>query len=119
MPQKSLAGSINSISTYPLTLGMLRPLTTRQTTSRRAELDRIRVSPAGKLFALRRAAPLSNTMTVFNSSRIGCAGLPASVGRLRSVTSTSRHTGFERVERAELLLEVMGKITQHTKNTGT
>src|SRR5215469_8110963 len=82
---------------------MLRPVTTLHTTSRAFELERIRLMPAGKLLALRKTAPFSKTMTVFNSSRIGWVGEFAWPGRLRRVTLTSRHTGFERGDAPDLL----------------
>jgi hypothetical protein len=46
--------------------------------------------------ALRRTAPLSNTITVLISSRTGFAEPPSSAGKLRIVTATSRQTGLER-----------------------
>jgi hypothetical protein len=63
------------------------------------------VCPIGRLFVLRMTAPLSNTMTVLPSSRNGWAWLPASAGKLRIVTPTSKQTGLERADCPEALSE--------------
>jgi len=97
---------MNSTSTYPFTLGRLRPPTTRHTTSRPFGFERITVSPTGILFVLRRTAPLSNTMTVLPSSRIGWVTPLASFGKLRMVTPTSRQTGLERGDWPALFSEL-------------
>src|SRR5579864_100625 len=105
MPQKSFTGSRNSTSTYPFTLGRLRPPTTRQTTSRPFGFERMTVCPIGIWFVLRRTAPLSNTITVLPSSRIGWVWPFASFGKLRMVTPTSRQTGLERGDCPDLFSE--------------
>src|SRR5271169_1359998 len=107
MFQKSFTGSMNSTSTYPFTLGKLRPPTARQTTSRPCGFERVTVCPIGKLFAQRMTAPLSKTMTVLLSSLNGWVGPPASGDKLLMVTPTSRHTGLERVDWPGLLSEFL------------
>src|SRR5258708_37417784 len=101
MPQKSFAGSRNSTSIYPFTVGRFRALTTRQTTSRPCGFETVTAWPGGKLPASRRTAPFSNTMTVLASSWVGFAGpeeaSPCSPGKLRIVTATSKQTGLDRV----------------------
>src|SRR5215472_17509017 len=94
---------MNSTSTYPLMLGMFRAPTILQITSRPLGFERMTVWPTGKLLAQRRTAPLSKTMTVLPSSRIGWNEPPDSVGKLLIVTLTSKQTGFERGVWADLL----------------
>src|SRR5579863_1374709 len=99
MRQKSLTGSRNSTSTYPFTVGRFRPWTILHTTSRPCAFETIIVCPAGKVFESRRTAPLSKTMTVLPSSRVGPDaddGLSFCPGKLRTVTGTSRQTGLGR-----------------------
>src|SRR6267154_5923828 len=100
MPQKSAVGSRNSTSIYPFTFGEVLVLATRQTTSRPCGFDRITACPGGKLLARRRTAPLSKTMTVLPSSRVGLAepgdDSSFSPGKLRIVTPTSKQTGLDR-----------------------
>src|ERR1039458_7676027 len=108
MRQKSLTGSTNSTSIYPFTVLRFRPFTIRQTTSRPCAFDRMTVCPAGKLVERRRTAPLSKTMTVLPSSRVGpdaSDALPFSPGILRIVMGTSRHTGLDRGDSPDLLSE--------------
>src|SRR5271154_4074621 len=77
-------------------LGELWPLATWQTTSRPLGFVTMIFCPMGISIVLRRTAPLSNTITVLISSRMGFAGPPSSGGKLRIVTATSRQTGLER-----------------------